>query len=374
MAERRIRPDVGLLVAVAGIAAVIAVGAYAGHLLRSPERESIDGRFSIRGAEASPANLAIVAVGDNTFNDFNRYSLRHPGFQASWPFPRCDDARVLDRVAAGHPKVIGVDVQFTEATTPRCDNALIQAVSDARPVVLGTTEVDAKGQTDIFGGLPLGQLGATAGITLMPADYGGIIRRIPDAVNGLTTFSVAAAAIARGGPVPAPGTRVHWIDYLGGPGTVKTYEYSDVYFGRVRPNVFRNKVVVLGVTSPGLQDVHVTPVSGDPSNLMSGPEIEANAIETALRGFPLRATPAWLNVLLIVLLAVIPAAASVRLRPLWVLPLGLAVGVLYAVAVQLAFNHGLIVLLLAPLIALALSTLGSMVVLYETALRRTASF
>jgi len=140
----------------------------------------------------------------------------------------------------------------------------------------------------------------------------------------------------------------------------------------VPPSAFRDRAVVLGAITASLQDVHVTSVSGDPSNLMSGPEVQANVIETALRGFPLRTTPAWLDVLLIMLLAAIPAAASVRLRPLWILPLGLAVGLLFAVAVELAFDHGRIVLLVYPLIALGASTLGSIVAGYETLLRQQA--
>src|SRR5262249_43711050 len=154
---------------------------------------------------------------------------------------------------------------------------------------------------------PLGQLGAAAGMTLLPADYGGVLRRIPYAVNGLTTLGVAAAAVAEGRAVPRPRAGEHWIDYVGGPGSVRTYSYAYVYFGRVPPSAFRDRAVVLGLTSPSFQDVHVTSVSGDPSNLMSGPEVQANVIGSALRGFPLRTTPAWLNVLLIVLLAAVPA-------------------------------------------------------------------
>jgi CHASE2 domain-containing sensor protein len=102
---------------------------------------------------------------------------------------------------------------------------------------------------------------------------------------------------------------------------------------------------------------------------MSGPEVQANVIETALHGFPLRTTPVWLNVLLIVLLAAAPAAAVGRTGGLWTLVFALAVGVLYAVAVQLAFDHGHIAPLLYPMLALAVSTFGSIVVYYETAIR-----
>jgi CHASE2 domain-containing sensor protein len=308
-----------------------------------------------------------VAIDDATFNDFNNYTVTHPGFQAQWPFPRCDHARVLDNIAAGHPKVIAVDLQFTEQTTPACDNALIKAVAGARPVILGATEVDKQGRTNVFGGYPLKTIGAAAASTNMIPDYGGIIRRVPYQVDGLTTFGVAAAAVASGKPVPRPRDGMRWIDFAGKPGTVKAYSYSDVYFGNVPPSAFRDKAVVISPSAPSLQDVHATSVAGDPARPMSAAEVRANVIETALHGFPLRTTPVWLNVLLTFALAAVPAVAIMRLRPLQVLLLAIAVGALFAVAVQLAFNHGRIVLFACPLIALVLATFGSMIVYYEAA-------
>jgi hypothetical protein len=50
--------------------------------------------------------------------------------------------------------------------------------------------------------------------------------------------------------------------------------------GRVPAAVFRGKIVVVGATAPSLQDLHATPTSG--SDLMPGPEVQANAIWTAL--------------------------------------------------------------------------------------------
>ena len=115
----------------------------------------------------------------------------------------------------------------------------------------------------------------------------------------------------------------------------------------------------------------MTSVSGDPSNLMSGPEVQANVIETALRGFPLRTTPGVAE-----RAADRAARRDTRRRKLaararsWVLLLGLVVGVLFARRRTVAFDHGRIVLLVYPLIALGLSTLGAVVVSYETSAAR----
>src|SRR4051812_39608721 len=187
------RSRVTLLVGVVALATAVPLCAYAGHVLRSLERRSVDQRFTIRGSRSAPKDVVVVAIDDKTFEDFDRFSRTHPGFVTSWPFPRCDHAQVLDRIAAGRPKGIAVDLQFTEPTTSVCDEALFGAVARARRVVLGTTLVDGNGRTNVFGGnLPPGSAAAS---TLLPADYGGVLRRIPYTVNGLTTFGVAAAAV-----------------------------------------------------------------------------------------------------------------------------------------------------------------------------------
>ena len=49
---------------------------------------------------------------------------------------------------------------------------------------------------------------------------------------------------------------------------------------------------------------------------MPGPEIQANAINTVLHDFPLRAAPGWLNYVLIVLLGLTVPLVGMRARPL----------------------------------------------------------
>jgi adenylate cyclase len=104
--------------------------------------------------------------------------------------------------------------------------------------------------------------------------------------------------------------------------------------------------------------VHATSTSG--SDLMAGLEVQANEISTALRGFPLKGAPGYLDVLLIVLLGLIAPVLSLRRTPLVALTTSLAAGGLFAVATQLAFNHGLILAFVAPLTSLALSSVGAL--------------
>ena len=123
-------------------ATALGLVAYGTDALRKLELDSVDARFSIRGTEKPPSALIVVQIDDVTFDELN---LR-------WPFPRTVHAKVIDRIAADHPKAIAYDVEFTEPTVPREDNALIRAVSRAGDVVLSTTRVNGRGESNIFGG------------------------------------------------------------------------------------------------------------------------------------------------------------------------------------------------------------------------------
>lgn len=334
------------------LATGITLAVYAGHVFHSLELKTVDARFGLRGSEGTPSGVAVVQIDDVTFND-----LRNTNRPAQWPFPRRYHARVIDQVAKGHPKAIAIDIQFTEQTTARDDNALIRAVAAARHVVLATTEVDAKGRTAVLGGdAVLKQIGARAANAVVPADSDGVIRRAPFELNHLKSFGVVTAEVAEGRLLHQTAAASPWIDFAGPPGTITTYSYSRVMDGRVPPSAFRGKVVVIGPSASSLQDVHATSASG--REWMSGAEIQANVVNTALHGFPLRSPGTAWGIALIVLLGLVAPLASVRLRG-WRPPaVGLGAGAVYAVATQVAFDHGRVLLFTYPLAAMLLSSVG----------------
>jgi adenylate cyclase len=317
------------------------------------ERNSLDARFSIRGDRTPPRSIVLVAVDDVTTNALpnNR-----------WPYPRRFHAKVIRRITAGHPRAIAVDIQFTERTTDRNDNALIDAVANAHGVVLATTETLPNGATRIFGGNEtLGEIGAQPASGLFPADSAGVIRKVKYSVNGLKTLAVVTVEVATGRHVPRGpfGKEGAWIDYFGPTGTFARYSYSDVLNGHVPASAFKGKIVVIGPSAPSLQDIHQTPVD----SLMPGGEIQANAIASVLRGIPLRSSPGALAVVLIILFAFLVPAFSLGNRPRYSIPVAVVAAVAFTVAVQLAFNHGRIVSFVYPLAALALATMGALGVL-----------
>jgi adenylate cyclase len=153
-----------------------------------------------------------------------------------------------------------------------------------------------------------------------------------------------------------------WIDYAGPSGAIPSVSFADAYRGRLPKHTFTGKIVVIGATAPSLQDIH--PSSTD--SAMPGPEIQANAISTVLRGFPLTSTPGWVNILLIIVLGLAVPVTGLWLRPVTVAGIGVALGLIFAAAAQVAFNAGWIVSVVYPLGALILSAVGTLAVLLIT--------
>jgi CHASE2 domain-containing sensor protein len=151
------RRGVVAFAAVAALAAAIGVGCYAGGVFHDLELRSVDTRFSVRGDQDPPPQLAIVGVDDKTFSEL----------ALQWPFPRKLHAKLIDRLREAGADVIAYDVQFTEPTVPQEDNELIEAVDRAGNVALATSEVNSQGKHRIFGGnAALRRIGARAGNTL----------------------------------------------------------------------------------------------------------------------------------------------------------------------------------------------------------------
>jgi adenylate cyclase len=352
------RATVTALLVAGAIGVVIGLVTYATDAFDRLELDSVDTRFAVRGVESAPADIVVVEIDDVTFSQLDK----------RWPFPRSLHGRLIDRLRAAGAEQIAYDVQFTEPTSPREDNALIQAVARAGDVVLSTTEVNARGESNVFGGEEvLRSIGARAGNTQYEPDPGGVVRRTQYEIGGLESFAVAAVETRTGRQVDPDsfGEDGAWIDYYGPPETFRTVSFSRVLRGKVPRSTFRDATVVIGASAPTLQDVHPTPMDED--KLMSGAEIQANAISTVDRGLPLESAPWPLDAGLIIVLGLVAPVAAIRLRPPFTFGLALAAAGAYLVAAQLAFDGGTVLAVVYPLVALGVATVGSLGVYYVLA-------
>jgi HD-GYP domain-containing protein (c-di-GMP phosphodiesterase class II)/CHASE2 domain-containing sensor protein len=350
-----IRGRDGLAILAATLAAVmLALVAMDVHLLDGVEDQTVAMRFHARGPQKVD-DVAVVAIDDVTFSDL----------EAQWPFRRSLHARAIDALRRAGAKQIVYDVQFTEPTAEREDLALFRAVERAGGVVLATTETDGHGGTNVLGGdANVDRAGAHAAAANLETDPGGVIHRFPYASGGLRSVGVVTTELITGRSLsPRSFDRDGaWIDYAGPRGTVPTVSFSDLVSGRADTDLLRGRIVVVGATAPTLQDVHSTPTSTD--RLMSGPEIQANAISTALHGLPLRDAPAWTAILALLLLGCAPALAHLLTRGLKAAAISPVLALAFALLAQGAFGAGVVVPVTYPLLALALGTLTTMIVAF----------
>jgi adenylate cyclase len=347
---RRLRASLLLAAALAITAAGLA--AQAGHVLRRFDLSTVNLRFTLRGTEPAPKDIVLVAIDDKTYNTPPK---------PTWPFDRHDHAKVLRNLEKAGAKVIAYDVQFTEQSrSASADQALVDASRAAGPdrVVMASTNPTDDGQTQIFGG-PLGLLPysrAVQAFSAYPFDADGRDRRMLFQVNGLRSFDLAAASLYTGRTIAPPPGNSAWIDFTGPPFHVPQLSFVDVKNNRFPASAVRGKIVVVGATSSVNQDLHPTSTSG--SNLMPGPEIHVNGIQTALDGFPLRSSRWWVDSLLIVLFACLTPLVALRVRRfVWLIGAGALVALL--VAVQVAFDHGVVVAFVYAFTAGVLSLLAT---------------
>ena len=339
--RRRLSLAVAAL-AVGGVVAVVSLALWHFDVFERAELATVDARFAVREDPAKAKDVVIVGVDAQTLSDLD----------ARPPIRRLYHARLLDRLRQYKPRAIAYDFQFTERARPAADDdRLAQAVLDITPTVpliLATVDVLPGGKTLIFGG-NVEKLGGKPGNASVIADQDGIFRHVWHSEQGLTTFAAATAqeALKRRLAGPAYPGKGEWIDFAGGPGSIEQLSFSKVMNGEVPASKLRGKVVVVGATASTFQDVHPVATSGRLP--MSGPELQANAIQSLMRGSPLKEPAGIVSALWIVLWSLVGAVGPLPVqsaRGHWLRPalLGAAItfGLLAALVagLALAFKAG----------------------------------
>jgi CHASE2 domain-containing sensor protein len=352
------------MVLVAVVALLAGYGTWHSTFGNQLELRSIDARFSVRGTQKADPGVVVVGIDIQTVET---------GLYGRFPFLRRYDARMIDQLRRDGAKVIAFDLAFESRSDNYDDLKLYNAAARTRGrLVLAATAsaLNGSGATYVLGGVKNQR---ATGVGVGSADFtvasDGAIRSVPQSVKGTQSFA-AATALAAGVPASVLASEFsggsQWIDFPGPPGTVKKISFYSVLSPHFDASQVRGKIVVVGATSPDLQDLH--PVSGW-ALPMSGPEIEANAISTLLSGAPLRSAPTVVNWLLLLIAAlVLPLLAWRRVRWPLIVVAGLGVGGALVIGTQIAFDTGTISLFV-PVVA-ALFTGGVGAVLVPLALER----
>jgi two-component system phosphate regulon sensor histidine kinase PhoR len=359
-----------------------------------------------RGTVAPPDDVVIVAIDEASIARFGRF-----------PWSRELTARAVDALAPAQPKVIALDVLYSEPTTDASDAALAASIARAGNVVLAAQLVEASDDKDQRGVQWLRPLpaieSASAGVghVNILTESDGTARELPlrkTDNEGQALWAIAVEAIRVGDGLreadvqDTPGA-VHLgrrklllatyepqlsftpaeannqvinlradrmvIDYIGPTGSFasRTYSFADVVDGKVPAEKFRGKYVLVGATAATLGDhvaspfVHLESPNGNQHGaLMPGVEVLANSVNTILRERFYRETPDWLAALCAALAAVAAmfALTVTQGRFETLKQLGALGGLIVAMLLlsYLAFTHWLIIPPVVPsLISVAMA-------------------
>jgi PAS domain S-box-containing protein len=295
--------------------AIIVVSAAFGMVLawRTPgiSRYTEDWLMRARGPLPAPEDIVIVAIDETSMARFGRF-----------PWSRQVVARAIDTLAADHPKVVGLDVLFTDQTTQEDDDSLARSIGRAGNVVVSAQ----LSESPVHGGparwlLPLPAMvraaaglghvnvqteldGAARQIAVRAADDAGQtlyalpieVIRVGDGTppEGVTdtpgallvgprviSLEVSPSAVMIGPVVtaqaphsasPASSSTLQApagilrdgrmsIDYIGPAGSfaAQTFSLSDVVAGRIPAEKVRGKYVLIGATAASLGDHVASP-------------------------------------------------------------------------------------------------------------------
>ncbi len=338
------------------LGAVVAVALLAGYgtwhsgLGRKLELNTLDARFSLRGSQRPSARVVVVGIDPQTVSRLGRP-----------PLPRTDAARMIDLLRRDGATVIAYDLIFdARGPSAAADRELLAAALRARGhLVLAADATNGANRSFVLGG----RQGITVGSALFSYDANGEISQVAAKPGGFASFAAVSARLAG-----LPGATLRslfasgpvWIDFPGPAGAVETYSFVSVLRGTVAPSAFRGKVVVVGATDPALQDVHAVPEGSAP---ITGPELQADAIATLLRGAPLRPAGASIDWLVLAAAALaLPLLAYLRRPWPWTALVGMLGVAGYLVLAQLLFDAGTIVLVVAVLAAIFVSGIGAVLV------------
>ena len=302
------------------------LGAFPPGPLRDLDRRVFDLRLALMPEGSPSPEVVLVLAREETLARIGK-----------WPWPRRYHAALLDRLGAARTVVL--DVLFPEGSDPEDDALLARAAARNGRVVSAIHLAPAQGNVPSRILPPYDALFravADVGVTNVEADGDGVFRYAvplwPVGEGVAPSLALAGASLALGlrpeveetprGLVLRLGERRLglddgrriWVRFPSAPPRV--FEYADVLTGKVPPETFADRIVVVGVAAAGAGDVVVVPHRGRVRSLF-GAQFNAETLRTLLSGVSPLLTPPWAGALLGALLAGGGAALALFARPVW---------------------------------------------------------
>ncbi|HEX8236634.1 MAG TPA: CHASE2 domain-containing protein [Abditibacteriaceae bacterium] len=366
----------------AAVAAALSVVGW----LRGVERGTMDALFRTRGFRYPSPHIIVLVADDATVARAER-----------WPLRWSAHAEVVRRLYRAGAKTIAFDLLFsTPSSSARDDADFIRACREAGNVVqaaafhvpsevspslpvswpgnrtvlpprfaVSNRGAQLRSAAWVTSALPAlqSQAPAVGHINIYP-EADGALRRIPHLIRYrdalYPSLALAAAAhflglepaqiIAGAGEIvldstTSASTRTSipfdshgetWVNWAGGNQTFATYSYNELFDGLVKPEVFKDRIVLIGTTAAGTFEHRPTPFSP----VQPAIELQANAVDDILSNRPLRSLGVWLQAALLLgfsaLCGVLTAPRRALGGTLWIVGLGAVLWQGAALAMSLA--------------------------------------
>jgi adenylate cyclase len=159
------------------------------------------------------------------------------------------------------------------------------------------------------------------------------------------------------------------INYRGPEKTFPHISVTDILENRVDPEQIRNKIVLIGATATGINDLRATPFS----NIFPGVEIQSNIIDNLLQQDFLK-RPDWhefYNLLAIIFSGIVLGFALARVRILMGVVLTLSYVICYLLFTELLFvKMGILLNIIYPFTVMVLIYIGITLYQYATVERK----
>jgi adenylate cyclase len=220
------------------------------------------------------------------------------------------------------------------------------------------------------------------GHTLLTLDADGVVRRTAPIVQiGERTIpSVAMATVMVTGSTPAMDVErtadgqcsalIAWrgpAENANGQPTFTSYSFYDVFYSQqqiiegqkpgIDPSLFKDRIVVVGVSAEGLHEVFKTPF---PTGEINGPEVHADVIDAMLANRSVARSPAWMAIAIAFLAAAVVGVAGWYLNAWLTGAVAAVVAVLLAVVSVIAFARGLWLPVTVPALAIIFAFVGDL--------------
>ena len=311
----------GLAIAAASAAAVLFLSRFPS--FQDTDNLTYDFTVDHGGLSAASPQILFVDFDEPTFAQIRQY-----------PIPRTYIADAIARIAVGKPRVIGVDVFLSEPRTPAEDQHLQDVLTQAGVVILASQA--ANGSLPAVRPLPMfcqpedaaadsgfcteGKPGALGyALVDMPIEPDGFVRQFNLFTAGnppSVSFPLFLAQQYAGDSIK-PKSSVS-ASFLGHDVPYKSRELAtsligawgahpathitawDLLQGKVPPQTFADKLVLVGQSSDAARDTFLTPLFrvADHDGVrerMGGTDILAGAIRSLLEGHTARPAPIWLQ-------------------------------------------------------------------------------